>query len=796
MIESKYPPFSLVIIFILFWFHLAGQPGGLTDIGGKFKQYNEQHLQEKLYLHTDKSFYVCGEIIWFKLYNVDAYLNNPLSISKIAYVELLTEGQKPVLQAKIELTEGTGNGSLMLPFSLNSGVYVLRAYTNWMKNFSAELFFETPLTIVNTLKKLPPTAPDSLSDDIQFFPEGGNMVYGLQSVIGFRAVGTNGKGSACKGIIVNQQNDTITSFESLRFGMGHFTLKPVSGNTYKAIVQTGSGQTIMRGLPAAYDKGYVMKLIPGDTENISVFIQSNLPDEPVFLLVHTQHEIKLAQTKKLKDGMAEFTIKKTDLGEGVSHFTLFNNQQQPICERLYFRKPGKKLNIEITANKDKFSRRQNVSIKLTTQGNSLQPTKADLSISVFSIDSLQAVPDSDIQSYLWLSADLKGIVDSPLYYFTSADSTIEEATNNLMLTQGWSRFKWEDALKNNKPSFRFLPEYEGPIIAGNITQKSSGLPVKDATVFLTVRGENFLFKSCTSNENGNIIFNTGKFYGNKEVILQPGDRMSERCNIDISNPFISNFSLKKYPALQLFEKWQGQLLSYSVSSQIENSYVQDNRQQFHVPLLTDTTFFYGNPDATYFLDDYTRFITMEEVMREYVPEVKVRKLDDQFVFRVKNTPLKTFFENNPLVLLDGLPVFDITKLMAIDPLKIKRLDLVTQKFYTGKNVNEGIVSYSTYNNDLASFQIDPDALVLDFQGLQLQREFYSPLYDTKEKAESRLPDFRNVLYWSPAIKTDEKGESQISFYISDRPGKYVVFVQGMTSNGAAGSKVEFFTVTK
>jgi hypothetical protein len=196
------------------------------------------------------------------------------------------------------------------------------------------------------------------------------------------------------------------------------------------------------------------------------------------------------------------------------------------------------------------------------------------------------------------------------------------------------------------------------------------------------------------------------------------------------------------------------------------------------------------------LDDYTRFITVEEVMREYVPEVKVRKLNDQFAYRVKNAPYQAYFENDPLVLIDGLPVFDINKLMLVDPLKIKRLDIVTRKFISGKNAIEGIVSYGTYNGDFAGFQIDPKALVLDYPGLQLQREFYAPIYDTKEKAESRLPDFRNLLQWSPDITTNENGESQINFYTSDRPGKYVVVVQGINSNGVAGSKVAFFTVTK
>ena len=138
----------------------------------------------------------------------------------------------------------------------------------------------------------------------------------------------------------------------------------------------------------------------------------------------------------------------------------------------------------------------------------------------------------------------------------------------------------------------------------------------------------------------------------------------------------------------------------------------------------------------------------------------------------------------------------MNKLMKFDPLKVKKLEVVTRKFFSGNDAIEGIVSYTTYKGNLDGFQIDPGALVLEYQGLQLQREFYSPMYETKEQTESRIPDFRNLLYWSPDIKTDENGSKQVNFYTSDRPGKYAVVVQGINSNGIAGSKIIYFTVKK
>ncbi len=83
-----------------------------------------------------------------------------------------------------------------------------------------------------------------------------------------------------------------------------------------------------------------------------------------------------------------------------------------------------------------------------------------------------------------------------------------------------------------------------------------------------------------------------------------------------------------------------------------------------------------------------------------------------------------------------------------------------------------------------------------YEGLQLNREFYSPSYETEEQLESPVPDFRNVLFWAPGVITGKKGVANLDFYSSDRPGRYVVVVQGITTNGLAGSSVHIFQVSK
>src|SRR5687767_5646625 len=108
--------------------------------------------QERVHLHSDKNFYLAGEIVWFRISIVDGATNIPVNVSKLVYTEILDRNNKPVLQAKVSLSKEGGSGSFFLPLSLGSDHYILRAYTNWMKNEGSPVFFEKKITVINTMK--------------------------------------------------------------------------------------------------------------------------------------------------------------------------------------------------------------------------------------------------------------------------------------------------------------------------------------------------------------------------------------------------------------------------------------------------------------------------------------------------------------------------------------------------------------------------------------------------------------------------------------------------------------------
>ena len=191
---------------------------------------------------------------------------------------------------------------------------------------------------------------------------------------------------------------------------------------------------------------------------------------------------------------------------------------------------------------------------------------------------------------------------------------------------------------------------------------------------------------------------------------------------------------------------------------------------------------------------FARFTTMEEILREYVPLVFVKKRGGRYHFTVYEKISRSLFTLDPLVLLDGTPVFDTDKFMKYDPLRIWKLEVVARNYYYGDLAFDGILNFITYRGDLPDFEIDPHATVIDYEGLQMQRKFFSPVYETAVQIAGRSPDLRNLLFWSPDLKTNTQANGKLSFYTSDLPGKYAVMLQGISADGQTGSDTLMFEV--
>jgi hypothetical protein len=786
------------ILFILTGFlatPIFAQQNSMDSITRKFRDYRETNMQEKLFVHTDQEFYLTGELLWFRVFCVDGSLHKISTTSTVAFVEIIDRNNIPLVQSKVSLDENGGQGSLFLPATMISGNYLIKVYTQWMRNFSPDFFFQKQITVVNpfTRMELPPgkVIPKTL---VEFFPEGGNLVSGISSRIAFKASRSDGQWLDGEGAVIRNNTDTVAVFRPHKFGLGSFFLTPGIQDDYKCVFKDVEGNISSHDLPKINAEGYVMQLSDSTSGILKVKVRYNGEVQALkysYLFVHARQSIVLAEAKPIYPSEAVYSISIKDLPEGISHFTVFDDQQRPVCERLYFKAPATRLAITLNTDQTSYTTRRKVSLEVSTSAAGKQMA-ADVSLSVFRVDSLSADTPQDILSYLYLQSDLAGRIESPAYYF-SGEPGSAAAADNLMLTHGWRRFKWDDILQR-RDNITFIPEVRSHLITGKVT-KADGTPVPGVLTYLSSPGKLVNIYGARSNKDGLVHFEVRDFWGPRQLILQTNTSQDSTYLLSLSNPYHESRSSYTLKPFVLSQNAHDKLSARSLSMQVQDIYFRDVYDRI-ATVKNDSTGFFGQPDETYNLDDYTRFPVMEEVMREYVPGVIVRKRKDGFHFLVLDRVSKGILTGDPMVILDGMPVFDVDKIMAFDPLKIKKLEVVTRNYYLGPLLLNGIVSYSTYQGNLAGFPLDPRSVSINYEGLQLQRELYSPVYESQKQRNHRLPDQRILLHWEPVCKTGKDGKTTVHFYTSDAAGDFIVVAEGLAARGVAGSGVYKFTVKR
>lgn len=761
----------------------------MEPLRARLANYNNNVLEEKIFVHTDKHLYQAGDIMWLKVYCVDGRQNKPLSLSKVAYVELLDNQNRQVMQAKVAMDSGFGAASVIIPSTLPTGNYRLRSYTHWMKNFSENFFYRQLITVTNGRRVLPDTKPAQLEYSAEFFPEGGHAVKGLESKIAVKVSDQYGKGVDFMGFIVDQKKDTVVRFQPLMFGMGSFRFTPQAGNSYQAVIKFPDGSLQSSAFEAIENEGYVMAVENDESGNIEVKLNCNVGNaSKLYVLVHTRLALKAAEMVKLINGQAIVKIKEKDLGEGISTITVFNALREPVCERLYFKQPPEIKNLAVKTDQPDYTNRKKISLSIS----SADAAQGNYSLAVYQVDSGFTTQPTGIYEWLWLRSELKGRVENPGFYFDEQEPNRKPALENLLLTQGWRRFDWKSL--NPVPAFTFEPEYNGVIVSARIVDSRTGAPGAWIQGFIGAPGNRSNFVSGFSNDSGYLKLEMPDLYGSSELVLQTNSLTGDSVyRIDVIQPYAEKPETDSITPLTVSAADTSAILDRMISTQIRLVYNEEEINRFDT-LAIDTATFYTRPDKRYYLDDYTRFTTMEEVLREYVQWVNVRKRADNFHLTVYDDERKVVMTEDPLVLLDGVPVFKINKVLELNPLKMQKLDVIAKKYVIGNTSFDGILNFISYSSDLEGLTLDRNATVVDYEGLQLKREFYSPAYNDQDSTLESIPDFRTTLYWNPDVKVKNGAPVNISFYSGDLKGNYIVVLEGLSGQGVCGEAVTRFSV--
>src|SRR5450432_334160 len=299
--------------------------------------YADSYPQEKIHIQFDKRIYNPGETIWFKAYIFSG--PDPSLVSKNFYAELTDEAGN-ILQRRIEpIIESTTAGNFELPVDLKNGHVHFRAYTNWMTNFDTSFYYEKDLRIYNKKADSGQAfAPGEAR--IQFFPEGGDLVAGVENMIAFKANDQFGLPVGVKGSITDGSGKTLLDFSSQHDGMGKFLVTPDKGDSLMALWKDDKGAEHRTSLPAVKMTGGVLRVI-GGSEKVLFSVARSAEGGPDFkrftIMAHMhQHLVYKAKINLEDNFMSGGTIPTSQLPTGVLQITLFNGVDVPVAERVVF----------------------------------------------------------------------------------------------------------------------------------------------------------------------------------------------------------------------------------------------------------------------------------------------------------------------------------------------------------------------------------------------------------------------------------------------------------------------------
>jgi alpha-2-macroglobulin-like protein len=147
----KTKKYLLIITFAVFvsvsGFRIAEDPMFLKTLKESIKQYNENFPEEKVYVQLDKPFYKPGEDVWLNVFVLNSNTHKPTQVSDIVYVELIDPKGNVASKLDLVVREGTAYGDFSLTSSAPGGMYQIRAYTSWMKNFGNDNFFKKDIQV-------------------------------------------------------------------------------------------------------------------------------------------------------------------------------------------------------------------------------------------------------------------------------------------------------------------------------------------------------------------------------------------------------------------------------------------------------------------------------------------------------------------------------------------------------------------------------------------------------------------------------------------------------------------------
>jgi hypothetical protein len=731
--------------------------------------------REKVYIHFDKSYYLPGETCWFKAYVIQAMDLLPTTLSGVLYVDLIDPNGKVIEHQKLKINEGESNGNFLFSEAALAGHYNIRAYTRLMRNLPDEFFFSWSFMLYRPASLKPDAVSSTVSKeiDLQFFPEGGSAVKGLQSKIAFRAIDAWGNGIDVNGKIVDKNNKQVAIIKCMHNGMGVFPYTP-SNEKFSIILD--NGETFE--LPQALESGVVMSVNNISPEKIRLEIRSsNKVLLTNFRLVGIMNS-KLIFDKQIEanDGKSYLEIPKKGLPGGILQLSLFDLDNIPCADRIVFVDNKRLMHIYVEPLPD--TRRKNDSVSFTIRATDDQgkPVETFLSVAVTDADFVSSNPMSaNISTHFLFESDIKGKVDDPAWYFQDTGNGNVNTLDLVMLTHGWRKFD------------NLLPvTYEREMsltLRGKVVSKQGRKPIFRANLTLMLGGIDYMgVFTTTADESGSFFIDSIDYSDSTNLVWQIRNERGKLVDADImlvdsiDIPLVTSVTRADYEKKTtqgLPAAGEKTIREFSASKKVEmlpKVVVVGGRSQSFSIGMGGTLIRPGSEDYHLFASSF---------ISRYVPELPFLKND----------------RNSRWLLSSRKPVWFVIDGNLVDDIGPTTNPYLLMNSYRTDEIEYIIVSGSMRKGYTISIRTKSDrqpsktGIIHQFaSGYRWAKTFYKPKFEDPMS----FPYRATTIHWDPYVATDAEGKAVVN--IPSREARTLtVTVQGI-SQGTFGATVTDFKV--
>ena len=833
ILTSRMRVYHLLLGCCIVFFSFTALDDPLQQLLQKQDVFAKSHPQEKIHLHTDKPYYSIGDTVYFKAYVLNAAGNLPSEISRVLHVELI-DGRMTVVQSgTFPIEDGTARGTAVLHDQLSEGSYTIRAYTSWMRNYDESFFYHKTIPVGNALQLKPDNKkPVSLqvpaaAADIRFLPESGQLVNGLRSRVGFKAVSADGLGMDVSGDVVDQDGSTLTSFHSGFGGIGSFELTPVAGKTYQAVVRFLDGKEKKLPLPQAVAQGYVLSVNSSQPGNLSITIAANqaASGTEVVLVALSNNTVQyVGKTKLNETATASSMLSKKRFPAGILQLTLFDAGYRPVAERLVFIRQNDQLALELSTASKTYRTREKVKLSLHATDADGDDIAGSFSVAVTdeSKAPFKEEEQQSIFSNLLLSADIRGYIQTPNYYFTSITPQKEKELDDLLLTQGWRRFTWNEILAGKQAALPFAAE-KSLSVSGRVTT-TKGEPVPYGTITLLSRSGNGFIIDTTTGPDGRFRFDDLQHTDSLNFSLQAKSSTgSSQVQIELDRTAVPTVTAPQNRAdvmLLTGESFTTFLQSSHRRFEEMARYTNLKGATVLKPVTVATTKLSkvqeavkeswnlngpGNADQILTYLDIANCNDIAMCLQGKVLGVVVKRTIDPVTKAPVMLPYSTRGTGRPmLIIVDGM-ITASPSLGDIPAADIQSIEVLRSGAYLpvyGTKGAQGVMVITTksgkidYNEGTGAASGSKQSGNTIFgtsQGYTAAREFYTPDYSVAAKTGA-MQDLRSTVFWKPDLITDEEGNASVEFYNADGTGSYKVIVEGISADGKLGRQIFYYEV--